>query len=72
MTRLISRIYDLANAAPPRGVEAEERNHAARREAWQRHGLAVLDPEDIADDWLRLAIRNEADRRFGRRKGRGA
>lgn len=67
--RLISRIYQLANGAAPTGAEAEQRNMAARREAWQRHGLAVLDPADITDDWLRQAVRNEADRQFGRRKG---
>ena len=69
--RLISRIYDHAYGPAPTGVDAQERNLAARVEAWQRHGLVVLDPADINDDWLRQAVRNEADKRYGQRKGRG-
>lgn len=67
---LVSSVYHMANGAPPVGRAADERNAAARAEAWQRHGLAVIDPEDIDDDWLRRAIIGYADRRFGRRTGR--
>ena len=69
--RLISRIYDHAYGPAPTGVDAQERNHAARVEAWQRLAIAVIDPADIDDDWLRLAVRNWADKRYGQRKGRG-
>ncbi len=67
MTRLVSNIYHLAHSPSPVGVEAERRNMAVRAEVWHKLGVAVLDPEDIADDWLRRAIISEAERRFGRR-----
>jgi hypothetical protein len=36
-----------------------------RRRAWRDLGLAIFDPADIADDWLRQAVRNEAERQYG-------
>lgn len=63
----ISRIYDCANAPAPVGGEAERRNLDARKIAWQRFGLLVIDPADVDDDWLRQAIMNEGNRRFGKR-----
>jgi hypothetical protein len=40
-----------------------------RAAAWHRHGVAALPVADITDDWLRQAITNEANRRWGRRNG---
>lgn len=68
MTRLVSRVYEMAEAPAPFGQEAERRNQAARAEAWHVHGLVVLDPADIDDDWLRQAVISETIRRYGRRK----
>jgi hypothetical protein len=42
---------------------------AMRAAAWHRHGVAALPVAEIADDWLRQAITNEANRRWGRRNG---
>jgi hypothetical protein len=42
---------------------------AMRAAAWHRHGVAALPVDEIADPWLRQAIANEADRRWGRRIG---
>ena len=42
---------------------------ALRAAAWHRHGVAALPVADITDDWLRQAITNEANRRWGRRNG---
>jgi hypothetical protein len=42
---------------------------AMRAAAWHRHGVAALPIHDIADPWLRQAITNEANRRWGRRQG---
>ena len=67
MTRLVSRVYDMANGEPPCGVEADRRNQEARAEAWRKLGVAVIDPEDINDDWLRQALINHADKQYGRR-----
>lgn len=67
----ISRIYAMANGDAPVGQEAQRRNIEARRAAWHKAGLIVLDPEDIGDDWLRQALLNEAESRYGRR-GRNA
>lgn len=66
---LISRVYSMAYGPAPTGRDADERNHAMRQQAWHKMGLAVLDPENIADDWLRQAVINETNRQYGRRKG---
>jgi hypothetical protein len=55
---------DMARS-PTTAVEID----AMRRRAWQEQGIAVLPLADITDDWLRQAITNEANRRWGRRKG---
>lgn len=43
--------------------------NAMRAAAWHRHGVAAIPVEDITDPWLRQAIINEANRRWGRRDG---
>jgi len=55
---------DLAHS-PTSAVELD----AMRAAAWHRHGVAALAVEDIADPWLRQAVTNEANRRWGRRQG---
>ena len=40
-----------------------------RRRAWHEQGVAVLVLADITDPWMRQAITNEANRRWGRRDG---
>jgi len=67
MTRLVSNIYHKANAEPPTGAEAKRRNRDACAEAWQRHGLAVIDPIEIEDDWTRQKIINIAEQLYGKR-----
>ena len=42
---------------------------AMRSRVWHEHGVAVLPIGEIADDWLRQAVTNEANRRWGRRRG---
>lgn len=69
MTRLTSNIYNQANADPPTGAEAERRNRNACVEAWHRHGLAVIDPQEVTDDWERQTVINIATRLYGQRKG---
>lgn len=70
MTRLVSPVYHMADGPAPTGQEAERRNLAARATAWHRHGLLVIDPEDVSDEWLRQALLNEANKRYGRRRDR--
>lgn len=41
--------------------------NAMRAAAWHRHSVVALAVEDIADPWLRQAVINEANRRWGRR-----
>ena len=41
--------------------------NAMRAAAWHRHGVASIVVDDITDPWLRQAITNEANRRWGRR-----
>lgn len=40
-----------------------------RARVWRDHGVASLAIDDITDPWLRQAITNEANRRWGRRNG---
>ena len=40
-----------------------------RARAWHDHHIAALPVADITDPWLRQAITNEANRRWGRRNG---
>lgn len=42
-----------------------------RAAAWHGQGVVVIRPEDVADDWIRQAILNEAERLYGKR-GSGA
>ena len=42
-----------------------------RQRAWQQQGVVVLQPEDVVDPWLRQALVNEAERRYGRRREGG-
>jgi len=37
--------------------------------AWHEHQVAAIPVEDITDPWLRQALTNEANRRWGRRQG---
>ena len=39
-----------------------------RKRAWQQQGVVVLQPEEVLDVWLRQALINEAERRYGRRR----
>jgi hypothetical protein len=52
----------------PRPATTGEELLAMRRAAWHRQGVVVLRPEDIADDWIRQAVVNEATRLYGRRR----
>ena len=42
-----------------------------RIRAWQQQGVVVLQPEEVVDPWLRQALVNEAERRYGRRRESG-
>ncbi len=64
----ISGVYGMANAEPPTGAEADRRNHEAYRQAWQRLGLIVIDPDTVLDDWTRQALVNEAKKQYGERR----
>lgn len=66
MTR-ISSIYHQAHGDPPKGEEARSRNRNACAEAWHSHGLIVIDPDEITDDWTRQAFINEAEKQYGRK-----
>jgi hypothetical protein len=54
-----------------RAASTDAELFAMRRAAWRTQGVVVLRPEDIRDDWIRQALVNEADRRYGRRRGDG-
>jgi hypothetical protein len=46
--------------------------NAMRAAAWHRQGVAAIPIDEISDAWLRQAITNEANRRWGRRNGDNA
>ena len=52
-----------------RSTTNETELNAMRAAAWHRHGVASIVVDDIHDPWLRQAITNEANRRWGRRNG---
>lgn len=65
----VSSIYHRANDTPPHGEEARRRNVEAMRDAWHKHGLIVIDPDTVLDDWTRAAFINEAIKQYGERAG---
>ncbi len=52
-----------------RSPTTETELHAMRAAAWHRHGVAAIPVDDVTDPWLRQAITNEANRRWGQRDG---
>jgi hypothetical protein len=55
-----------------RSTTNETELNAMRAAAWHRHGVVAIPVDDITDPWLRQAITNEANRRWGRRNGGNA
>lgn len=66
----ISGIYAKANGPAPTGADARQRNEAAMREAWHKHGMLVVDPEQVNDDWSKQHLINVGEKLYGKRKGR--
>lgn len=60
----------LAKLMPERSTSAEELEEM-RRIAWQSQGVIAVRPHEIRDDWLRQALINLAEARYGRRRSRG-
>jgi hypothetical protein len=52
----------------PPARTTEDDMHAMRRAAWRKQGIVVLRPDDISDDWTRLAVIAEATRIYGERE----
>ncbi len=52
-----------------RSPTSETELQAMRAAAWHRQGVAVIPVDEITDPWLRQAVINEANRRWGRRSG---
>lgn len=44
--------------------------HAAAKAAWHQRGVVMLRPDEIADEWVRQAVENEAVKLYGKRKER--
>lgn len=59
----------LGRIATPSPAAAAELD-ALRQRAWTEQGVVVLHPDEITDDWLRQAVKNEATRKFGKRMKR--
>lgn len=58
-----------ARSAECRGPKANPEIHAMRAALWHREGLALIDPATMSDPWAAQAVRNEAERLYGRRSG---
>lgn len=63
----ISSIYQRGKADRDDAQEARSLQDYRKR-AWQTHGVAVLDPNEITDDWARQSLINEANKIYGQRK----
>lgn len=57
----------LSRHQPRTPTDDEELRRMAQR-AWTERGVAVLWPEEIANDWDRQAVVNIANAKYGRRK----
>ena len=64
---MISSIYQRGQSDRDEAQEACDKL-AYRKRVWLTHGVAVLDPEAITDDWTRQAMINEANKLYGQRK----
>lgn len=54
----------------PKSASTEEELDAMRRAAWHRQGVLMVRPEDVYDPWLRQALINLGDARYGKRRTR--
>lgn len=50
--------------------ERQDQSAEVKTALWHKLGLAVVDPEDIDDPWIRQAIINHANHHYGRRTGK--
>ena len=64
----VSRIYQRGPSQPLSPDVAAERAWEAGRIAWHTHGLAMLRVEEITDDFVKQALTNEADKKYGPRR----
>lgn len=64
----IASIYGQANAEPPTGDEAIERNREMFRALWHKFGHAAFLLDDILNDWDRQHVENIAKKLYGERK----
>jgi hypothetical protein len=64
----ISGIYHRANGDAPQGAEASRRNFEAMKKLWHERGVAVIDPEQINDDWEKQQVINQAEKLYGKRR----
>ncbi|MBN9497846.1 MAG: hypothetical protein J0H39_13905 [Alphaproteobacteria bacterium] len=66
MTAVRSCLARIVPSAPT----SSEGLEALRQRAWAEQGVVVLNVEEVTDDWLRQALKNEAAKRWGRRMKR--
>lgn len=50
-----------------RSPSGDEDIREMARRAWRQKGLALIDPDNVADPFARQAIVNEAERLYGER-----
>ena len=66
----VSRIYHKGPSDAPQGAEAKRRNLMERKRLWHQLGVAVIDPNDINNDWERQQVINQAEELYGKRRKR--
>lgn len=66
----ISSIYHQAHGDAPTGAEATRRNHEAMKKLWQELGVAVIDPDNINNDFDRQHVINQAEKLYGKSRVR--
>lgn len=60
-----SSIWDMAASGDR---DAQARLAAERARAWQDHGVVVVRPDEISNDWLRQGLINHANAAHGKRR----
>ncbi|MEP5728471.1 MAG: hypothetical protein ABJL67_03755 [Sulfitobacter sp.] len=68
----ISSIYRMGQAETPAPEAQRQQAEQAKRDAWHKHGLLMINPQDVNDDWERQFLINTAEKNYGKRVGRWA
>lgn len=70
MTDIVTAVRSCLASLMPASPTTPEGLETLRQRAWAEQGVVVLNVDEISDDWLAQALKNEAAKRWGRRMRR--